>query len=71
MKRFGEKLRTLRTEHGLSIRKTARELGVHHSHISGIETNKHKPSAEFILKIAKFFSVSTDQLMDDDLELAG
>ena len=69
MQRFGGKLRTLRKKHGLSYRKLASELGVAHSHIAGIEAGSHKPSADLVLKIAKFFQVSTDQLMDDDLEL--
>lgn len=69
MQRFGEKLRALRKKHGLSYRKLASELGVAHSHIAGIEAGSHKPSADLVLKIAKFFQVSTDQLMDDELEL--
>jgi len=69
MQRFGEKLRTLRTRQGLSYRKLASQLGVDHSHIAGIEANKHNPSPELILKIAKFFGVTTDQLIDDELEL--
>lgn len=69
MQRFGEKLRVLRNRHGLSYRQLAAQLGVDHSHLAGIEGSKHKPSADLILKIAKFFGVSTDQLMDDELEL--
>ena len=69
MRRFGEKLRALRKKRGLSYRKLASALGVAHSHIAGIEAGAHKPSAELVLRIAKFFQVSTDQLMDDDLEL--
>jgi transcriptional regulator with XRE-family HTH domain len=69
MQRFGEKLRILRQQRGLSYRKLASQLGVVHSHLAGIEANTHKPSAELVLKIAKFFEVSTDKLMDDELEL--
>ncbi len=60
MQRFGEKLRTLREKHGFSYRKLATQLGVDHSHLAGIEANKHKPSADLILKIGKFFKVTTD-----------
>jgi len=69
MQKFGEKLCTLRKRQGLSYRKLASELGVVHSHIAGIEASTHKPSAELVFKIARFFKVSTDQLMDDELEL--
>lgn len=40
-----------------------------HSHIVGLEASKHNPSAELILKIARYFDVTTDQLMKDELEL--
>ena len=40
-----------------------------HSHIVGIEAGQNKPSAELILKIARYFEITTDQLMKDELEL--
>jgi transcriptional regulator with XRE-family HTH domain len=69
MDRIGEKLHTLRTRRGLSIRQLAPELGVSDSYITQIELGKKTPSARLVLKIALFFNVSTDQLMRDDLEL--
>jgi transcriptional regulator with XRE-family HTH domain len=69
MQRFGEKLRALRERRGLSYRQLAATLGVAHSHIAGLEAGAHQPSAELILKIAKYFGVSTDQLMQDDYEV--
>jgi transcriptional regulator with XRE-family HTH domain len=69
MDRIGEKLHTLRTRRGLSIRQLAPELGVSDSYITQIELGKKTPSARLVLKIALFFNVSTDRLMRDDLEL--
>ncbi len=69
MQKFGKKLRALREGQGLSYRKLASELGVSHSHLAGIEACTHKPSAELVFKIAKFFKVSSDLLMNDELEL--
>ncbi|MDM8526875.1 helix-turn-helix transcriptional regulator [Anaerolineales bacterium HSG24] len=69
MKRFGEKLRALRTERGLSYRQIADILDIHFTYINKIEMGKRRPPANLIFKIAKFFGVSTDQLMDDELEL--
>jgi transcriptional regulator with XRE-family HTH domain len=70
MKRFGEKLRTLRQRRGLTVRELARLLEVNsHSHIVGLESDKHKPSAALLLKVAVLFDVSTDQLMRDDYEI--
>jgi len=70
MQRFGEKLRTLRTRRGLSVRALARDLGyATHSYISDIEAGRTTPRVEFIIKIADFFQVSLDQLVRDELEL--
>ncbi len=70
MKRFGEKLRTLRQKRGMSLRQLASELGFSaHGHIAQIEQGERKPSADLVVKIARLFEVSTDQLMLDELEL--
>lgn len=70
MNKFGQKLRTLRQRNGLSLRQLAAELDMGaHSQLANIETGKNNPTAELILKIAKFFGVTTDQLMDDELEV--
>lgn len=69
MRRFGEKLRTLRTQRGLSYRQLASMLETSHSHLLRIETGEHKPSVVLILKIAQLFEVSFDQLMNDEIEL--
>ena len=70
MKRFGEKLPTLREKRGLTVRQLASTLEIKsHSHIVGLEASKHKPSANLIVKIADYFEVSTDQLMRDNFEI--
>jgi transcriptional regulator with XRE-family HTH domain len=69
MEKFGEKLRTLRERRGLSYRQLAASLETSHSHILNIETGKHKPSVDLIVRIVQFFGVSYDQLMDDDVQL--
>ncbi len=69
MKRFGEKLRTLRLQRGLSIRELAEQLDVHNTYINKIETGKRSPSANIILKTTHFFDVSADKLIKDELEL--
>jgi len=71
MKRFGEKLRTLRQQQGLTLRELAPMLGINsYSYLSDIENGNKKPSLEFVLKIAELFDASLDQLLKDDLELA-
>jgi transcriptional regulator with XRE-family HTH domain len=71
MERFGEKLRQLRTQHGLSYRQLAKQLETSHSHIINLETGKHKPSVDLIVRIAGLFDVSFDQLMNDTIDLPG
>ncbi len=69
MKRFGEKLRTVRKQHGLTLIQLGDMLGVHHSHIGRIEQGYKRPSIDLVLKISRIFDVSIDQLMKDELEL--
>jgi transcriptional regulator with XRE-family HTH domain len=68
MQRFGEKLRTLRTARQMTLKELASALGLTaHGYISEIESGKKKPTAEFVLKVARYFKVTTDQLLKDEL----
>lgn len=69
MKKFGEKLHTLRKKHQLTLEQLGNVLGVHNTYISQMEKCKSTPNAAMILKIARFFNVTTDQLMKDELNL--
>lgn len=71
MNRFGKKLRILRQRDKFSQRELSRMLDVHHSYIGQLELGQKIPNALMILKIADIFSVTTDQLMRDELELDG
>lgn len=72
MQRFGEKMRALRIQHGMTVRDLATALAYKgHSRISEIETGKRIPTADFVFKVAKLFSVTTDQLLDDTLDVPG
>ncbi len=70
MGRFGEKLRWLRTHHGMTLKELACALGyTAHGHISEIESGQKKPTAEFVLKLSRLWGTTTDQLLKDELEL--
>lgn len=69
MKKFGEKLRSLRQQHGLTTRQLGKMLGVGHSFIIKMEKGDRVPNAAMILKIADVFGVCIDKLMRDELEL--
>ncbi len=70
MQKFGEKLQMLRTQHNLTLRALATQLDLRaHGYISELESGKKKPTAEFVLKVARLFDVTTDQLLKDELDL--
>lgn len=70
MQRFGEKLRALRKQRGMTLVELARELGyVNNGYLSLIENGKIKPRVEFVVKVANLFQVSTDQLVRDEVEI--
>jgi transcriptional regulator with XRE-family HTH domain len=70
IKRFGEKLHTLRTLRGLTLKELAHQLGhVAHGYISELEAGKKLPSVELTLSVAHLFGISTDELLKDELEL--
>jgi transcriptional regulator with XRE-family HTH domain len=69
LERFPEKLRWLRTKHGLSQRQLAAKLGVAKSHMNQIEHGHAKPGTELTFRIADFFGVSADALVRDEIEL--
>ncbi len=72
MQQFGEKLRALRKQRALTIIDLATALGyTANSYISELERGKKKPTTDLVFKVAKLFNVTTDQLLDDALEVPG
>ncbi len=70
MQRFGEKLRSLRAQKGMTLKELAQALGyTAHGHISELEAGKKVPTVQFVLNVARLFGVSTDQLLMDDQEI--
>ncbi len=70
MRRFGEKLRTLRKQRGLTLQELASELGfATHSYLSKLERGDKMPTSQLILDVSRFFNVPADLLIKDELEL--
>jgi transcriptional regulator with XRE-family HTH domain len=70
--RFGEKLRTLRTRQGLTLQQLAYALGLTaHGYISELESGKKIPTAEVVLRVARLFNITTDELLKDELDISG
>jgi transcriptional regulator with XRE-family HTH domain len=63
---FGEKIRTLRKDQGLTLDQLAEKTESSKSYIWELENkNPPRPSAEKIAKIAAVLGVTSDYLMDD------
>jgi len=60
---FGSRIRDLRYQRGIGIKKLAPELGVDYSYLSRLENEKVLPSAEIIDRLSKYFNQDKDELM--------
>jgi len=63
---LGEKLKKLRTDHGLTQEALAEKLFVSRTAISKWESNRGYPNIETLKAISKFFSVSVDDLLSSN-----
>lgn len=63
---FGDIIKKLRLSHNFSQVQLASELNVSKQTVSNWENNNILPSIEMLIKIAQFFSVSTDVLLELD-----
>lgn len=63
---FGKHLKDLRTEKGLSQQKLGEELGFCNQTISFWESGSREPDLDTLVKIAHYFNVSYEDLLEDD-----
>ena len=63
---FGEKLRKLRTDSGLTQEELAEKIYVTRTAISKWESDRGYPNIDSLKAISKFFSVSIDDLLSSD-----
>ena len=69
MKRFGEKLRTLRERRGLSLKQLGDQVGVSKNFLWELEMGKKTPNIAMLTKICDVFDVGCDKLIRDEIEL--
>ncbi|HOQ17628.1 MAG: helix-turn-helix transcriptional regulator [Epulopiscium sp.] len=62
-KQFGDRLRELRIERGMTQEELAREFNTGKASISHYESNRRLPNANNINLFAEFFNVSIDYIM--------
>lgn len=67
MKSFGDFIRELREEQNLPLRKVAAFLDIDTSVLSKIERGERQASKENVLKIAEFFSLNKQDLLNEFL----
>lgn len=60
---IGQKIKLLRQENGLSMRDLEKEIGIDRNMICLIENEKRNLTLENIIKICKFFGISSDWLL--------
>ena len=65
-----EKLIQLRKENNLKQKELASRIGIAYTTYNAYETKDITPPVDIIIKIAKYFNVSTDYLLGIDNELA-
>ena len=63
LKRFGQKVRKIRTQQGLSQEKLAELSGIHRTYISSLELGKRNVSLVNVEALAKALRVSPDELL--------
>lgn len=65
---FGKRVQNLRTNAGLSMEQFARKLGVSKSRVNMWENGGIVPRRDMLVKVAVFFGVSTDFLLESGQE---
>lgn len=63
MSTLGEKLRKLRENAGLSLRKAAMQADIDIAILSKLERGERKFSKELVLKLAELYNVNSDELI--------
>lgn len=63
MSKLGERLNKLRQERGLTQQELADLFHISNSTISSYETGNRIPDVEFLLKLSKFYNISSDYII--------
>ena len=66
MVNFGEKLKTLRTDAGMTQTELAKRLSITKSVVSYYELQERTPSPDVLIQLADIFHVTTDYLLGID-----
>ena len=64
---FGEHLRTLRENAGLTLKSVAEQIGIDTSLLAKIERNERQPTKQIIKEVAAYFKVNEKELQNNFL----
>ncbi|WP_264511686.1 helix-turn-helix domain-containing protein [Flavobacterium sp. N1719] len=67
LKSFGEHLRTLREDSGLTLKYVSDQIGIDTSLLAKIERNERQPTKNIIKQVSVFFKVEERELQNDYL----
>ncbi|MEQ8907730.1 MAG: LexA family transcriptional regulator [Vicingaceae bacterium] len=67
MSQFSENLKALRKNRGLTQSEMAQKLGLNRPQLGSYEEGRAEPKLEALQKMAHYFKLSLDQLVNDDL----
>lgn len=67
-KQIGAKLKYLRKSRGLTQIELSQYIGIAQQTLGGYENSKSQPDIEILKKFAEFFNVSTDYLLQIDVQ---
>jgi len=56
------RLRQVRTEHGVSRRTLANDLGIHYQTVGYLERGEYSPSLQLALRVSSYFGVPIDAI---------
>src|SRR5574337_289928 len=63
--RIGRRLRALREEKGVSAEELARRSGMHRPNVTRVESGRHVPSGDTLIRLAHALEVSLEALVSD------
>ena len=66
--KLNEKIKRIRKDKGMSQAEMADMTGIHKAHFSRIERVKFQPSIDLLKKMAKALDVTTDYLLNDEVD---
>ena len=66
MSEFGEKLKSLRTKRGLTVKEVCRQVGIPQSRLSELERGVRLPTTGQISSLASYYDVEPGGLVDLD-----